>query len=135
MPCMASPRRISGRYSCCCAGVPNINSALAWIAAPMRGASLRSIVSMKAICSSAERDGVEMDALEMQGRLVLLGIADGAERMLRFERDTPQRLSREGSRAIGEIAPMIVVAIMQLRRMVEHEADAFERDKTVRELV
>jgi len=48
-------RRISGRYFRCCSGVPNIISALAWIAAPIRGASPRSMVSMNAICSSGER--------------------------------------------------------------------------------
>ena len=47
---------------------------------------------------AAERDRVEVNALEMRGRLMLLGIADGAERMLRFERDLTQRAAGESRR-------------------------------------
>ena len=48
---MASPHRISGRYRRCCAWVPNIISALAWIAAPIAarlkdfGHDLRPVLS------------------------------------------------------------------------------------------
>ena len=59
---------------------------------------------------------VEMDALEMSRRLVLLGIADGAEGVLRFERHPPQRIAAEGHRAIDEISPVAVTAIVQTRR-------------------
>ena len=48
MPCIASPRRISGRYRARCSGVPCISKALACTAAPARGASARSITSRNA---------------------------------------------------------------------------------------
>jgi len=214
MPCMASPPRISGRYFRCCSAVPKHHQALAWIAAPIRGASPRSIVSMKASCScgerelttnpvghpspiqpvwpisprklriefalgerlaveghlrspdqftlqpmphlfaqivagrtkvilrksrsamieqerghaaprvrrAAQRDGVEMHALEMTWRLVLLGITDGPKCVLGFKRNAPQRVAGVGGGRVGEISPARVAAIMQERRVIERGA-------------
>jgi len=76
-----------------------------------------------------------MHALEMLRGLVIFGIADGAERMLALERDAPQRIAAEGSRAIGEIAPIAVTDVMQPGRMIEDQANAFERDQAVGKLV
>ena len=76
-----------------------------------------------------------MHALEMLRGLVLFGIADGAERMLGLERHAPQRVAAEGNRAIGEIAPVAVASVVQPGGMIQNEADAFERDEAVRELV
>jgi len=76
-----------------------------------------------------------MHALEMQGRLVLLGIADRAKGVLGFERNAPQRLAAKGHGSVGEIAPVCVAAVMQTRGVVERELHAFERNETVCELV
>ena len=82
-----------------------------------------------------ERDRVQVHALEMLRGLVLFGIADGAERMLGLERHAPQRVAAEGNRAIGEIAPIAVTNVVQPGRMIQDQADAFERDEAVREFV
>ena len=47
---------------------------------------------------AAERERVEVGAAEVARRLVLLGIADGAERMLGLQRDLAQRRAAEGDR-------------------------------------
>ena len=229
MPCMASPRRISGRYFCCCAGVPNIISALAWIAAPIRGASralhglhegdllerrarlaaefasaspIRSsrscryrarirasnsrlekgLASKAALRSpdqfsssqaaparatrwprgrdhiaagrrrrgrtetrpmrrrasrrAAERDRVKMHALEMAGRLDVLRHSRWRPNVCWVSSETCRSASHaEGNRGIDEIAPIPVVAIVQMRGVVERQPHAFKRDQAVRELV
>jgi hypothetical protein len=113
--------------------VPNIISALAWIAAPIRGASAREVAPRQQ--RSAERGGVEMHALEMQGCFVLLGIANRAKGVLGFERDAPQRLAAKGHGGVCEVAPVCVGAVMQTSSVVERETHAFERSETVGELV
>ena len=54
---------------------------------------------------AAEREAVEMGAAEVARRLVLLGVADGAEGMLGLERRLAQRRAAEGDRGGGEVAP------------------------------
>ena len=202
-PCRAWPRREGFRAGIFAAAPACRTSSARWPGshAPIRGASPRSIVSMKAICSSGERawppnsfgqprpihpvlpissaksasnsrleNGLSSNAalrvsrpvllepslhllaqrvagrteivlrqrraaigpagtrpagaaprgappsaivsrctrLKCRGGLVLLGIADGAECMLGFERNAPQRVAGEGNRAIGKIAPVAV---------------------------
>src|ERR1700756_2005148 len=76
-----------------------------------------------------------MDALEMQRGLMLVGIADGPERVMGLKRDAPQSVARGRYGAIGEVAPMTVVQIMQLRRMIENKTNTFEGDEPICKLV
>src|SRR5437899_3232835 len=66
---------------------------------------------------------------------MFVGVTDSAERMMDLERNPPQRAACEHDRAIGEIAPIAVVQIVQLRRMVENQTDAFEGNEAIGELV
>ena len=84
---------------------------------------------------TAQGNRVEMHALEMPRRLVFLGIADGAKGMLGFERNVPQGLAREGNSCVGEIAPVSVTLVVQMRRMIERTSHALKRDEAVGELV
>ena len=80
-------------------------------------------------------DGVEMHALEVTRRLVFLGIADSAKGMLGFQRNPPQGITRKGNGRIGEIAPVLVAKIMQMRRMIKRKSDALKGDQAIGELV
>ncbi|GCC44129.1 hypothetical protein chiPu_0028246, partial [Chiloscyllium punctatum] len=71
----------------------------------------------------------------MDWRFVLLGIADRPERVLRLERDLPQRTAGERRRAIGKISPVGIAAIMQSGGVIEDQPDAFERDQAICQLV
>ena len=58
---------------------------------------------------AAQRERIEMHALEVSRGLVLFGIADGAERMLRLERRPGASASpAKATAAIGKIAPVAV---------------------------
>src|SRR6202012_5245149 len=81
-----------------------------------------------------ERDRVKMHTLEVTGRLMLLGIADRPQCLLRFERNPPQCVTPESNGGIDEIAPIPVPAIVQMRGMVERQAHTFECDQAVRKL-
>src|ERR1700674_543279 len=84
---------------------------------------------------AAERDCIEMHTLEVPRRLVFVRVSNRPEDVLDFKRDTPQRIAGEGSRRIGEIAPVAVIAIMQMCRMIKREPHALKCDQAVGELV
>src|SRR5439155_237992 len=56
------------------------------------------------LARAAEDDRVEVGAAEVARRLVLLGIADGAEGMLGLQTYLPQRRATERDRRAGEVA-------------------------------
>ena len=88
------------------------------------------------IRGAAQRDRIEMHALEMARRLVFLGIADRPERMLGFERDaaaTRRRRRRRPHRRNS--ANSGIAAIMQMGGVIERQPHAFERDQAIGELV
>src|SRR5450631_66889 len=76
-----------------------------------------------------------MHTLEVAGRLMFLSIADCPQRMLRFQRNPPQGITPESNGGVDEIAPILVLAIMQMRGMIERQTHAFERDQAIRKLV
>ena len=56
--------------------------------------------------SAAEGQNVEMDALEMARRLVLVGISDGTEGVMCLQRHLAQGRAAEGDRGSGEVTPL-----------------------------
>ena len=84
---------------------------------------------------AAEHQQIQMHAPKVARRLVLLGVADRTERVLRLQRHLAQRAAAERRRGGAEVAPVRCACIERGRGMLERQAHAFERDQAVRELV
>ena len=76
-----------------------------------------------------------MHAPEMPRRLVLLGIADGAQCPMRLDRHGAQRRTRECESRRGENSPIRIVVVARLGRRVQRQPRAVEADQAVGELV
>src|SRR5262245_30857997 len=76
-----------------------------------------------------------MHAAEVARRLVLFGIADGAERAVGLDRQGAQRRRGEGERRGGEHPPIRIALVARLRGALEREPSAIEADQAVGELV
>src|SRR5947208_13990576 len=85
--------------------------------------------------SATKRDRIQMHALEMLRSLVLFGITDRAEGVLRLKRNAPQRVARESNCAIGQVTPIAVAGVMKSGHVIQNEAGALEGTEAVRELV
>ena len=84
---------------------------------------------------AAEAREIGMDAAEVPRRLVLLGIADGAERAMGLDRDLAQRRPGEGQRRGSEHAPVRIAVVARLGRGLERQPRAVEADEAIGELV
>ena len=84
---------------------------------------------------AAEAGEIGVHAPEMPRRLVLLGIADGAQRAVGLDRHRAQRRARERERRRGEHAPVRIAAVARLGRRFERKPRAVEADQAVGELV
>ncbi len=85
--------------------------------------------------AAAESQQIQMHAPKVARCLVLLGVADRAERMVRLQRHLAQRGAAERRRSGAEVAPVWRAFVEGLRRVLQRQAHAFERDQAVRELV
>ena len=84
---------------------------------------------------AAEPREIGMHAPEMPRRLVLLGVADGAERPVRLDRHRAECRTGEGERRGREHTPVRVVVVARLGGGFEREPRAVQADQAIGQLV